>query len=367
MSPKIRHLLAHLPGALVLVALLAPGPAVAVELMPWDQSGDFASALARAAKAKKLVFIDFYATWCGPCKMMDRTVYTDSSVAQVAASFVNRKVDAEKGEGIALAQRYRINAYPTLVVVDPTGTEVARETGYRPADRFRRFLDDVRSGRGTISGLEKTVLKKGGDTFENRVALGEKYAEVGWTDEAREQFDRALKVDPSDPGHRASELLLTIARGRSQAGNPGAAIADASTFLTHFPDSPRRVEALAIKAQAQAEQADKDSAVATYRQILAMSPDDPGAMAAFARFCAVNAAGLDEALAVATKAVEVTGGKDADVLDALAEVHSARGEYDEAVATAERALDANPNRGDLRAKLERFQELAVAAVRAKAH
>jgi tetratricopeptide (TPR) repeat protein len=349
------------------MSLLAPRPAGAVEIMPWDQSGDFASALARAAKAKKLVFIDFYATWCGPCKMMDRTAYSDSSVAQVAASFVNRKVDAEKGEGIALAQRYRIDAYPTLVVVDPAGTEVARETGYRPADRLRRFLDDVRSGRGTISGLEKMVLKKDGNTFENRVALGEKYAEVGRAEEAREQFDRALEIDPADPGHRASELLLTIARGRSQAGNPGAAIADAATFLTRFPDSPRRVEALAIKAQGQAEEAQKDSAVATYRQILLLSPEDPGAMTAFARFCAVNGAGLDEALAVSTKAVDATGGKDADALDGLAEVHAARGEYDDAVSTEERALDASPNRGDLRAKLERYQEQAVAAVRAKAH
>jgi thiol:disulfide interchange protein len=153
MSLKIRGLLVCL-----FLALFAPGRAAAVELMPWDQSGDFASALARAAKSKKLVFIDFYATWCGPCKMMDRTVYSDSSVAQVAAAFVNRKVDAENGEGIALAQRYRIEAYPTLVVVDPTGAEVARETGYRPADRFRRFLDDVRSGKGTISGLEQAVL-----------------------------------------------------------------------------------------------------------------------------------------------------------------------------------------------------------------
>jgi len=232
---------------------------------------------------------------------------------------------------------------------------------------FRRFLDDVRSGKGTISGLEQAVLKKGGNTFDNHVALGEKYAEAGRPDDARTQFDRALELDPTDPGHRGAELLLTIARGRSQAGKPDAAIADASTFLARFPDSPRRVEALAIKAQAQAEEAQKDSAVATYRQILALSPDDPGAMAGFARFCAVNTAGLDEALDVANKAVAATGGKDADMLDALAEVHSARGEYDEAVATSERALDASPNRGDLRAKLERFQELAVAAVRAKAH
>ncbi len=336
------------------------------ELVPWDQAGDFASALARAKKAKKLVFVDFYATWCGPCKMMDRTVYSDSAVAKAAAHFVNRKVDAEKGEGITLAQRYKIDAYPTLVIVDATGKEVARETGYRPADRFRRYLDDTRSGRGTIKGLEQLIVK-GGDTFENRAALGEKLAESGELDRAREQFDRARKLDPSDPGNRGADLLLVIARNRGQAGNPTGAVADAATYLASFPASPRRMEVLAIKANAYANLAQKDSAVATYRQILDAHPDDAGTLGAFARFCAAHEAALDDALAAANRAVEGTAGKDADALDALAEVYSARGQHDEAVSTAERALDASPKRGDLRAKLESYQEKAVAAVRAKSH
>ena len=334
------------------------------ELVPWDQEGDFASVLARAKKARKLVFIDFYATWCGPCKMMDRTVYTDSTVARAAARYVNRKVDAEKGEGILLAQRYHIDAYPTLVIVDPTGKEMARETGYRPADRFRRYLDDTRTGRGTAAGIEALIARRGGDTFENRVALGEKYADAREFEKARDQRDRALALDPSDPEGRASALWLTEMHGDATR-EPGAAVADARAFLARFPAHPRRAEALELKAAAHAAGGEKDSAVATQRLLLDARPDDAAALASFARFCALNGLALDEALQAANRAVELSGGKDPSTLDALAEVYSARGQFDEAVATAERALDASPNQGYLRGRLERFQELAVEAVRAR--
>lgn len=355
-------------GFLLVVALASPAAlARAEELVPWDQAGDFGSVLTRAKKAKRLIFVDFYATWCGPCKMMDRTVYSDSLVARESARFINRKIDAEKGEGIALARDYRVTAYPTLLIVDASGNEMAREVGYRPADRFRMFLEDTRTGRGSITSIEK-LIAKGSDSFENRIALGSKYLEAGRREDARAQYDRALALDATDPEGRAADLLVRIARSRSDGGDPAGAIADADAFLARFPSSSRRLEVLELKANAHAARAEKDSAVATWRLVLeGRGKEDPAALADFARFCATNGAALDEAFAAGTKAVELTQGKDATALDALAEVYSARGQYDEAVSTAERAVDANPGQGYLRGRLERFQELAVAAVRAKSH
>ncbi len=79
--------------------------------------------LDRAEKEKKPVFVDFYTTWCTPCKMMDRDVFTDSALAQYYnENFISYKVDCEKGNGQNLAAIYNVSNYPTLVYLDHKGT-----------------------------------------------------------------------------------------------------------------------------------------------------------------------------------------------------------------------------------------------------
>ncbi len=83
------------------------------------------------AKAqKKPVFIDFYTTWCGPCKQMDREVFRNRKVANFHnKEFINYKVDCEKGNGRNLASIFNIRAYPTLLFVDHKGNVLERHEG----------------------------------------------------------------------------------------------------------------------------------------------------------------------------------------------------------------------------------------------
>src|SRR5262245_53473714 len=253
------------------------------ELVPWHTQGDFAATLAKAKKEKKYVFLDFYATWCGPCKMMDRQTYTDSTVGAAAAKFVSRKIDAEKGEGIVLASRYGVTAYPTFVVVDATGKEVNREQGFRPPTEFARFLDDTREGRGTIEGLEK-MIAAGQNTYDNHLALGEKYAQRGDSDRARQQFDQARAIDSTDTGQRSSGLLLLIASGERVSGAHGEAVKDYARFVELYPTSPRSLEARSGMAVSLAESGRPDDAFATYKKIADERPDDPQVQSSLARF-----------------------------------------------------------------------------------
>lgn len=96
----------------------------------------FDAALQAARKEKKLVFIDFYTDWCGPCKRMAREVFPLKNVGDYMNSkFVCLKLNAEK-EGVSLAKQYGVKAYPTYVVLDADGKERMTASGSMPADQF---------------------------------------------------------------------------------------------------------------------------------------------------------------------------------------------------------------------------------------
>lgn len=104
----------------------------------------YTEALELAVKEKKMVFIDFYTEWCGPCKRMSKEVFPHEKVGEYFnRMFVALKLDAEKGEGKELAEKYAVKAYPTFVVLSPDGSEVYRTSGYRPADEF---VEKIRKG-----------------------------------------------------------------------------------------------------------------------------------------------------------------------------------------------------------------------------
>jgi thiol-disulfide isomerase/thioredoxin len=83
----------------------------------------FDQALEKAKKEGKLIFMDCYTSWCGPCKRLAATVFTDSSVGEYFNdNYINVKFDMEKGEGTSIATRYQITAYPTLLWLDGNGS-----------------------------------------------------------------------------------------------------------------------------------------------------------------------------------------------------------------------------------------------------
>lgn len=103
----------------------------------------FDEALQAAKKENKLVFIDFYTDWCGPCKRMAREVFPQKEVGKYFNSkFVCLKLDAEK-EGADLAKKYNVKAYPTYVVLDADGKQRMEASGAMGAEEF---MDKIESG-----------------------------------------------------------------------------------------------------------------------------------------------------------------------------------------------------------------------------
>lgn len=101
------------------------------------EDSDFATILAKAKAEKKLVFMDAYAAWCGPCKLMEKNVFTDKNVANYYnQNFINAHFDMEKGEGKTLAAKYGIRSYPTLLFLNGEGEIVGKELGYIKTEEF---------------------------------------------------------------------------------------------------------------------------------------------------------------------------------------------------------------------------------------
>jgi thiol:disulfide interchange protein len=101
------------------------------------ETGSWNQALELAKKENKLVFLDIYASWCGPCKMLKSRTFPDAKVgAFYNENFINYAVDAEKGEGVNLASKYNITGYPTLLFVDGKGNLVAKTMGYHNPEEF---------------------------------------------------------------------------------------------------------------------------------------------------------------------------------------------------------------------------------------
>ncbi len=92
----------------------------------FEQTKEWKKIVKKAKKEKKLIFVDCYTSWCGPCKMLARDVFTKDEVADFFnAHFVNAKFDMEKDtDGIMLKKQFDVKFFPTLVFVDPESGEI---------------------------------------------------------------------------------------------------------------------------------------------------------------------------------------------------------------------------------------------------
>ena len=88
-------------------------------------------ALQEAKKQKKLIFIDAYTTWCGPCRMLKQNTFPDKAAGEFFNKhFINIALDMEKGDGIAFGEKYQIRAYPTLLIIDADQKSTSIAEGY---------------------------------------------------------------------------------------------------------------------------------------------------------------------------------------------------------------------------------------------
>ena len=121
----------------------------------------FKEILAKAKREKKLVFMDAYAAWCGPCKLMEKNIFPLPAVKEYYnANFINARFDMEKGEGRDIAVKYGVRSYPSYLFLNGDGEVVMTNYGYMGEQDFIAIGKEANNPLLT-SGNPKALFEKG--------------------------------------------------------------------------------------------------------------------------------------------------------------------------------------------------------------
>ncbi len=112
--------------------------------------------ISKAKEENKLIFLDAYTVWCGPCKKMDRDVFSQKMIGDFFnKNFINIKLDMEKGIGKTLANQYNVKAFPTLLFLSFDGTMIHRVAGFHDPEEMLTLGKTVLDPENNLSAMEK--------------------------------------------------------------------------------------------------------------------------------------------------------------------------------------------------------------------
>ena len=107
------------------------------ELVEWRK--DLPAAISDAAKTHQSIFIDFTATWCGPCQKMKQTTFADANIKKAMDRYIPVQIDIDQQP--KFAQQFQVESIPTFVILSETGEILNRRSGFTDSAQMLRWLD----------------------------------------------------------------------------------------------------------------------------------------------------------------------------------------------------------------------------------
>ncbi len=111
--------------------------------------GSWHEALALAKKENKIIFVDAYTPWCHPCKRLKKEIFPQKKAGDYYnKNFINLSINLEDWRGLVFSLYYKVNAYPTLLFIDPEGNIILESKG------FKNVYNLIKLGKRAISKSE---------------------------------------------------------------------------------------------------------------------------------------------------------------------------------------------------------------------
>ena len=321
---------------------------------------------------------------------------------QALGTVVLVKLDGDDPGNRALMRRYKVKGYPTFLVVDRTGRELDRWSGFFDprsfADRLERATNDPTPPKVRRARLRRAPTAWDAEVLgdveferdrpEDAITLYRRALELGSTreDQVRRKLLYASAVAGSEgdvpyadvkrlaeeivDGSPDLETLVTVAQVMDFASEENGTPDDALPYLDRVaaaapsadPADPPLALPTVMVAHAVRVEKDLDEALRLRREMLPAGWEtDPQEMIRFARWCFQNEVALEEAESLALRAAELEDGprQRQSMLDLAAKIAMERGNPAGAAAALRKALESNPrNARELRRRLAEYEKAA---------
>ncbi len=306
-----------------------------------------------AAKDRgKALVLEFYTTWCHPCKQFAAEVLSRPEVKTALTSVMFVRYDAEAGPGVAAAARFNVRAYPTLLVIDGTGQMITRQEGTLPVDGMLQFVAQADLDVLDASGIARRVKAAPNDPGV-LIGAARWHRAHGETDRAEALYDRAAQADHGNEAGVAATARWESMELRRYHRVRGQMMREWADYVARYPTSDKALDVLATVAVSGEVSKQRIAGLASL--VEGSIGDDAGALnQAIYVFLASGA--TDAALSAARRQAALMPNQ-ANPHDSLAEALYYAGKKADAVAESKQAVKLAPDdqKPIYQANLKRFQ------------
>lgn len=228
------------------------------ELIPGFHNGDVKSAFETAKQKNQIIMIDFFTTWCGPCKLLDKNIYQSAAFKAYTDKMVCYKIDAEKGEGIGMANKYKISGYPSVVFADASGKEIERKVGYDPdLNHYLMEIDRILEGTDVLPKWIESYEKE--KSFTSAVKIANYYMAYDLL-VAEPFYQYALSADKSREKKETMDLMANYAINQLYYGKTANKASYAEDYIQQFPNAEPALNLMVDLSFQYARNGEKDKA-----------------------------------------------------------------------------------------------------------